>query len=444
MVSGGLRTVLPDDGSWTSKVWDIRNELLSFTNPDDVEKAVLLSNIESGVIVTIAKCISGRIGDYIAAWIYVPADAEVTGKQIEEVVVATRKELNAIRLDEEKLRSLFDTCYPLCDAAKPPVVNAGERCAYRKYGKGTRYELYEILDNPTQSYYSEYKGVFLIDSDSVIAGSGADLSGEPLRQLIKVSSVPDIHEFKAYMGETPMDKPIFLTDGDRVTITWKRQGYKDIIKDWTVKNDEQVPGISEPDFVVLVKVSPERFVVKDKRKRTPIERYEVRINEFIVDKDTQLSIPEAIICSCPVSVRSSDYLDYKGSIDLRITGNFPIELERNLSKYDFKIPSQYDYNQYATLHVESEKTLDGKSPIDGYDINPKGIRELKRSPSRLGKRQKMWVGIFILLALGIGFVAGLYIPSLIHKNGNQSIVMPTDDDKTPTQESIYSNTSSNE
>lgn len=405
------------DTSWTKKIWDLRMEIPEGTNVAEGKTALLLSSIESGTFITIAALIDGGRGnDCIAAWIFVPKTVEVTGKQIVDVIDATKKELIKNERDEEKLRRLFDEDYPPCDAEKLPLVNTGEQFAYRKYGIGTKFQLYELLDNPNQPDYQQYKGVFLIDNDSGIAGRGDDLSDRQLRKYVKVLPVSDIHGFKAYIGDTPMDKPIFLMNGDVVTINWQRSGYKQIDKKWTVEEGTSVTGIGDADYCVWVPYS--RFIVRDVKDRRQIEQYTLKVNDIEFNRGYKYPVQESTIENSLVSVEASGYQLYKKNCNLKNGADVYIELERIQFAYDFKIESRYAVSRYATLHIESYEKLNGRSPIEGYDRHDReGNRFLKYRWIRLGKKRMLLAALIILLVTFlIGLAGGMTLSTLTRKD----------------------------
>ena len=73
-----------------------------------------------------------------------------------EVIELTKKEILATEFDDEKLEQLFSRTYPEAPAVKKTQENTGDKCACRYYGKDVKYELYELLANMNQSYYSNY------------------------------------------------------------------------------------------------------------------------------------------------------------------------------------------------------------------------------------------------------------------------------------------------
>ena len=398
------------DASWTKKVWDIRRDLPTGTNTEEGKTVLLLSGVESGTILTIAACIEGRQNDCISAWLYVPSIAEVTGKQLVEIIDETKKELVANERNDIKLRQLFEKNYPVCDATRTSIVSSGEQYAFRKYGRGSGYELYELLNNPDQADYRPFKGVFLIDSTSGITCEGTDLTTRPLRAFVKIKPVTYIHGFKAFIGDTPIDKSIFLPEGDDVVITWKRSGYKSIEKKWVVREGQPVPGISEPDYKVLVPY--DRFIVKDQNTGESIKHYTVKVNNTVILEGYQLPVSEAVVGTCPVTVEANGY-SAKSKVCNLNSERIYFALEKEKLSYDFKIELQHDDNRYADLHVETNVKLNGKSPIAGYVRDRRNGDYLNYHP--YGNKQKLFAMIVLLATLLLGVVGGILLSNAINK-----------------------------
>lgn len=402
------------DPSWTKKVWDIRRDLPSGTNTEEGKTVLLLSGIDSGSIITIAACIEGRQNDCISAWVFVPTNIEISGKQLVDIIEETKKELVANERNDTKLRQLFERSYSACDATRTSIVSSGEKYAYRKYGRGSGYELYELLNNPDQSDYRPFKGVFLIDNTLGISCEGTELTARTLREFVKVKPVSSIHGFEAFIGNNPIDKPMFLPEGDEVTITWKRSGYKSIEKKWIVRNGQQVPGISEPDYKILVPY--DIFIVRDQLTGESIKHHRVKVNNSVITEGYQLPVSEAMASNCPVTVEADGYSP-KSKVCNLSSEQLYFTLEKEIISYDFKIELLYDDNRYADLHVETNVKLNGRSPIEGYHRYPHNDSYLYYKP--FGKKQKLFAGLTLLVALLLGVCGGLYLASLLKKPQTQ-------------------------
>ncbi len=392
------------DPSWAKKIWDIRRDLPAGTNTAEGKTVLLFLGTEFGTILTIAACIDGRQDDCISAWIFVPSKTDVSAKQLVEIIDETKKELVANQRDDTKLRQIFEKKYPLCDAIRTPIVSSGEQYAFRKYGRGSMYELYELLGNPYQADYNPFKGVFFIDSTAGLTCEGADLTARPLRTSVKIKPVPPVHGFVAFIGATPIDESFFLPEGDQVVITWKRSGYKPIVKKWTVREGQSLPGINESDYMVLVKY--DWFIVKDKDTGEFIKHYTVKVNDAIISESYPLPVPEATISSCRITVKAKGYSEKREVCDLK-SKKICFTLEKEIHSYDFKIELQHDNNKYANLHVETSVKLYGRSPIAGYVRDRQNGDYLYYRP--FGKKQVKFALIVLLVVLFVGMFGGVLL-----------------------------------
>ena len=199
-IYNGLTDLFEINGnqSWTKKIWDIRKDL-NFDNLDGTSTVLMLKCIEGGHILTIASFIDGRGDDCKSAWIYVPASIDIKGMELVEVIEMTKKEILATEFDDEKLEQLFSRTYPEAPAVKKTQENTGDKCACRYYGKDVKYELHELLANMYQSYYSNYKSVFLLDNTTDLKFIGDDLTKEKVYSIILVKAPNEKDGFKPFL-----------------------------------------------------------------------------------------------------------------------------------------------------------------------------------------------------------------------------------------------------
>lgn len=395
------------DSSWTKKVWDIRRDLPTGTNTDGCKTVLLLSGVESGFILTIAACLEGRKNDCISAWIFVPSNLEISGKQLAEVIDGTSKELMVNERNNEKLQQIFDKRYPVSKASRSSIISSGAQFAYRKYGTGCGYTLQELLANPDQTYYRQYKGVFLIDNSSGISPTGADLSNQKLKELVRIEPIAPVHGFQLSINSRSLTDPIFLPEGDEVIVIWKRNGFRTIKKRWIVHRGETVPVPSEPDYMVIVPF--EVFLVKDKKTGKPIQDYSIRINNLYLTEGSSLAVHESSVRNCPACIDAPGYSSSSKVFDLT-QNQIVVNLEKEKHTYDFKIELLYEDNRYADLHLETDVKLNGRSPIAGYRRDDKYLYY-----NSFGKREKLLAVLVLLVTLFLGLVGGILLPDPFNK-----------------------------
>lgn len=438
LIKEGYKELLEINGdpSWTKKVWDIRRDLPAGTNTEEGKTALLLSGVESGTIITVAACIEGRQNDCIIAWIFVPTNIEISGKQLVNVIDDTSKELMANERNDAKLQQVFEKRYSVNNILRTSIVSSGEQFAFRKYGKGCGYQLYELLTNPDQVDYRHYKGVFLIDSNSGITANGTDISNQQLKEFVRIDEIPSIHGFQPFINNHSMTDPISLPEGDEIIIVWKRSGYKTIEKKWVVRNGEKVPTIAEPDFKVVVPF--EKFIVLDESTDKPIQDYNIKINNNCLEKDRPYYVSEAAVRDCDVSIEAPDYNISKKVCDLSIN-QITIRLERKRYTYDWIVKFLYADNRYADLHLETEVKLNDRSPIAGYRIDPHNNNRLLYSP--FGKKQKIFALLILSIVLLLGLIGGMFLSDAIKKDykGSESVTATISSDCPPHGQSKKTN-----
>lgn len=412
-IHDGYTELLEINGNptWAKSVWDIRKDLPVGTNTEEGKTAILLTGIESGTILTMAACIEGRNDDCISAWIFVPCKIEITGKQLVEVLDETKKELIANERNDVKLRQLYSKEYPASNSIKTSIVSSGEKFAYRKYGKGSGYELYELLSNPDQADYRHYRGVFLIDSAIWPSmASGIDLTASPLKEFVTIEPVKYINGFQPFINNQSLTSPISLPEGDEVTIVWKRNGYKTVEKKWTVRKGESVPTISDSDF--KMRVDYDLFEVRDKSTGKQIRDFDIRLNNTPLEEGKPLYVPESYIRSCRVYIEATGYEAINKEYDLKKERIY-IHLDRKKYTHDLKVVLPYSDYEYADLHLVTDFDLKGRSPIAGYvrdRHNPNYLVYKPQTPQKL----KILGWLLLAISLLIGFCGGCFVSDLLN------------------------------
>jgi S-ribosylhomocysteine lyase len=240
-----------EDPSWTKKVWDLRNNgFISNINTGNSLNILMLSEIENGHIITIARCSTGRTDDYISAWIYVPCAIDITGKILVKIINIVQKEINATNLDKELLDELFSRAYDAAPAKKICSNSTSEQIAFRYYGAGTTEELYEILDAPCQSYYRNFKTILLFDKASAaICANATDLTTRDIERMVVVSQPHSVDGWTPYIKNEIFDTPIYMRVGDKVELEWRRKGYAPIPKSFIVADNAKADAPREKEYL---------------------------------------------------------------------------------------------------------------------------------------------------------------------------------------------------
>ena len=179
---GAGQPIAVNGGDWVQHVVDIRDLLKHIPSmEEDYKRSILFFSFdESGCYITVAHTISGRPGDNVAGWIYIPSSIIIDGGRVNELINQARMIIhNSIVPDETELRQIFSQEYEL---RKIPVKcqSSNQTGGIAKRDTGI-YSIQELMGEARyQSYYSNYKYVFLTDEiDSVV--DATDLTHEPLK-----------------------------------------------------------------------------------------------------------------------------------------------------------------------------------------------------------------------------------------------------------------------
>ena len=154
-------------GQWINKVVDIREYLKLFNGLQGTDNIVtFMSFDEGGCFLTQLRAISGRVGDFLSGWIYIPNTIEVSGEDVMNTYNYVRTILSQSNLNDciSSIESFFSKEYPKKDYVAPYLPSSGEEFGVRF--NDMYYSMKEILDtNRYQPYYSKYKAIFLLDKD---------------------------------------------------------------------------------------------------------------------------------------------------------------------------------------------------------------------------------------------------------------------------------------
>lgn len=204
---------------------------------DESERSVVFARFfgTAGYLLAIVKARSAEVGepyDNITVWVHFPAKIDITGEQtlqvIEEIfdTISDPDNINA-----NHLQAIAASDYPELQSLIAPISSSGDRIGVMEYGGDTDLRLADILGPELrQPTYTAHEGIFMLDRADRIAISSPELLISSLPQPIVTIPVPaETLGFKPFIGGMPFDRPVQVTIGQAIVVTWKRQGYKDIL-----------------------------------------------------------------------------------------------------------------------------------------------------------------------------------------------------------------------
>lgn len=407
------------DRAWTKNVWDIRKDLENIDNLDGSSAVLMLTSIDTGHMLTVASLIEGRITDCISAWIHIPATISVSGKELVELVESAKKEILANERNDEKLRQLFSKEYELALATKMAGGSVGEKCAYRYYGQKAKYTLAELLKDMCQSYYKNYKSIFLLDnSTSLRCLSGDNLSDHKVYSMVVIKSPGQVDSFVPYIGDRPFVGQMYAIEGDVINIEWRRDGYMPIHTSSTITPDAKY---SLPTPNQYVRLLPYNYIKITDEWNQRVEDYELYVAKKLVNKGTDIPISESMLNNVWVEIYAEGYEPRSGHVNLMQPVH--IKMTKEMYSYEFLLPLKNDEGYYPIKISGNRKVK--SSPVKGYVTEDGYVTRNDKNYLRFKPfTRKFWITCLIcsIIVLLLGVCGGYALNDFIGgKADNQEI-----------------------
>lgn len=407
------------DCAWTKNVRDIRKDLENIDNLDGSSAVLMLTSIDTGHMLTVASLIEGRITDYISAWIHIPATISVSGKELVELVESAKKEILANERNDEKLKQLFSKEYELAPATKMAGGSVGEKCAYRYYGQKAKYTLAELLNDMYQSYYKNYKRIFLLDnSTNLRCLSGDNLSDQKVYSMVVVKSPGKVDSFEPFIGEQRFEGQMYGVEGEIIKILWKRNGYLPIETETTIRQDIKFSIPTRNQFMREIPFNTIRVVDKSGRS---INEYKLSVAGKSIQSGQPITISESIINNVSVEILAEGY--ERKSENVNLNQNVTIKMAEEIYSYKFILPPTNAEDE-CTIDISSNREIKN-SPIKGYVI--KGGYVTRNGKNYLIFKpfgRKFWITCLIcsIIVLLLGICGGYALNDFIGgKADNQEV-----------------------
>lgn len=408
------------DQKWTKNVWDIRKDLENIDNLDGSSAVLMLTSIDTGHMLTVASLIEGRITDCISAWIHIPATISISGKELVELVESAKKEILANERNDEKLRQLFSKEYELAPAIKIAGGSIGEKCAYRYYGQKAKYTLAELLKDMCQSYYKNYKSIFLLDNSSNLRClSGDNLSEQKVYSMIIVKSPGVVESFVPHIGGQPFEGQMYVVEGEIIKIEWRRNGYLPIQTETTVRQDMRY---SVPTPNQYIRVIPfDTIKVVDEWGQS-IREYEVYVEKKLIEHGRPIAISESKINNVWIEVYAEGFEPISGNVNFT-KPVVKIPLQKETYAYEFMLPLKNDEGYYP-IKISGNRKLKN-SPVKGYVTEGGYVTRNDKNYLRFKPlSRKFWITCLIcsIIVLLLGVCGGYALNDFIGgKADNQEV-----------------------
>ena len=400
-----------ENPAWIKSVRDTRDDCKYVIGLDeDCDTSVIMySATRVGEFYTIVSKIAGRHTDFISAWIYCPLDIEISGEEMSRIVDATRQEILANEVNQDKLGRIFSKEYPQVCIPKACTSTEGTQYAVRYYGADTYYgSLSELLgSNMAQPENRRYKGIFLIDSKSSLKANAdcINISKTILKESFILEAPKECLGYTPYYNEKPFTSPIRLTKGDKISVVWKKEGFKDVPTETIVDSPEtKVKAVTEADERVIIRLDD--FEIRNEGERIDKENLTIRVGNIEINSHQNAAIHVSHLANSEVSVRGEGFKPFRENVDLR---NKPvlIKLKTDSYIYECRIPLELEEGVKAecTAKIESNRRFE-HTPIKGYHSRQgfyynDGTIDLYYEEPKNNKK--------IAFISGLAFIAGLII-----------------------------------
>lgn len=367
-------------GQWTNKVVDIREYLKLFNGLQGTDNIVtFMSFDEGGCFLTQLRAISGRVGDFLSGWIYIPNTIEASGEDVMNTYNYVRNILSQSNLNDyiSDIESFFSKEYPSKEVAAQYCASRGQLYGVRFLG---HYTLKEIVgEHRYQPYYSDYKVVFLLNKDeevTITKEAANNFRNLTDKDIVKTSIlVPPTNTSLQTLGRgtkihtadgSDFNQPLLVNVGSKVNLVLSRIGFENIKYEVNVSSERQVIDLANIKITWSKKVSASMFIVRNS-KQEKIEK-EVRISVNNTDITFQeILVSEDDCRQALVKVSASDYETIEQKQNL-LNGSCVIVLNKKVKSFQATV--ELANGRLAEMTIESKDlSSTNESPLKGYDYD---------------------------------------------------------------------------
>ena len=404
-------------GQWINKVVDIREYLKLFNGLQGTDNIVtFMSFDEGGCFLTQLRAISGRVGDFLSGWIYIPNTIEASGEDIMNTYNYVRNILFQSNLNDDisDIESFFSKEYPSKEVVAQYVASRGQLYGFRFLG---HYTLKEIVgEHRYQPYYSDYKAVFLLNKEDEVAitkeskNNFIDLTD---KDIVKTStlvpptnaSLQDIGEGTKMLAADGSDfiHPLLVNFGSKVTLFLSRIGFENIKLAVNVSSERQEIDLTNVKITWKKKISALMFTVRNCKQEKIEKGVRISVNDTdITYQDILVSEEDCRQALIKVSAPDYDLFEQRRSL---LKDDLYITLSRKVKQVQTVV--ELSNKSYGEMTIES-KYLPSiyDSPLKGYEFYEgyHGNKVLKLSSWFVWK-QRLW-GFLTALAAIVLIIAG--------------------------------------
>lgn len=385
--SEGLTTALVcNKGQWTNKVMDIREYLKMFSGlaiqsqshqESTGNKLTFLSFDENGCMLTIAKAISGRWGDFLACWIYIPNSVVIDGEQVVSICRFASGVIDEsnIKSREEDIEELFSQSYPDKDKSIKNVPSSGNKFGIRYIDEQALADL--LGDNRYQQYYSAYKAIFLISrygEVKPVVNLFENLTNQPMQRysIIEAPNTKDL----SILGENAQiyfetgkcfDRDIKVSENTKLKLIVRRPGFLDIHLDPISVTEWNKKVLFSQALNWNIKLTDSIFKVHNSEGKT-LSDFQVTVDGHSISNG--LTISEYDARNITYTVTAPGYEEFLGNADLsKGVKDIEIKLDRKVRIETHNIILRNNSIAEITLKGREMNFSKDMFPLKGYSYN---------------------------------------------------------------------------
>lgn len=402
-------------GRWTNNVVDIREYLKLFSGLQGTDNIVtFMSFDEGGCFLTQLRAISGRIGDFLSGWIYIPNTIEVSGEEVINTCNYVRNLLSQSNLNDyiSEIESFFSKEYPRKEYVVPYAPSSGEEFGVRFNTDNMK----EILGTDRyQSYYSKYKAIFLLDKDGEVrilkeqAVKFKNLTNFPIDKIC-ILNAPLIENVRrlgngvkiVFQNKQEFNSPVLRKKGENVQLYATRDGFETVpLPLILIQDDVQIITI-DPQTVKWEKlITPSMFVINNRNHEKVEKGVRIYVNKTEVTYQG-VRVSEEDCSQVKVKVTAPDYEPFEQTLNFLNGHCVFITLEKEVKSLQTTVVLANGSLASMTIKSQNLSSIH-ESPLKGYecDVDNFGKTVLRMSPWFAWK-QRLW-----------GFLGGLAVFALI-------------------------------
>lgn len=422
---GVAKLIECNKGDWSSKVVDVRDYLKLFSGLQGTDNSItFISFDEGGCFLNQLRAISGRAGDNLCGWIYIPNTIKITSEEIMDAYDFVEKILSQSNINDskEKIEDFFSKEYKPKKCSIKYAPSSGEKYGKRSLGWYSKEEI--LGENCYQQYYSGYKAIFLVDPKGDVQPSNeqmfVDLTKKEIREVC-IFLPPSEEELKGgikikFKNGSEFNSPILTYKNEKKELSLTRKGFEPVKRLVTILEDGQKLelGSQSIEWKKTVKRSMFKFFDQDDHKHAEIKGdISIYINGTELTEGG-LSISEKDCKSAKVEIRAHGYEILKLEKVNLLTDRHEIKLCKKEKSCEYSI--QLINGKEGRMIIES-KYLPSKaeSPLQGYDYDR---RVLKLSSSFIYKQR------FLGFVQGLGALFLIYACFFIYSWINEGFPLP--------------------